>query len=85
MSDEDYLEVEVEVVIRETNAAILIRLDDDETDIIEAEQESDEAPLDPQEVWIPKSAIHDDSEVFESNDSGVLYVKGWFARKRGWV
>lgn len=36
--------------------------------------------------WIPKSAIHDDSEVWESGDGpGGLYVKEWFAEKQGWI
>jgi len=35
------------------------------------------------EIWIPKSQIHDDSEVFDGNDNseGELVVKAWFAEK----
>ena len=37
------------------------------------------------EVWIPKSALHDDSEVWsEKNGEGTLVVMAWFARKQGW-
>jgi hypothetical protein len=35
--------------------------------------------------WVPKSQIHDDSEVYEGNHQGYLVVKLWFAEKRGWV
>lgn len=36
------------------------------------------------EFWVPKSVIHDDSEVFEKGHKGRLVVEGWFARKEGW-
>lgn len=29
--------------------------------------------------WLPKSVIHDDSEVYKLNDSGKLIVKHWWA------
>jgi len=36
------------------------------------------------EAWIPKSQIHDDSEVFDaSEDLGTLIVSQWFADKEG--
>jgi hypothetical protein len=35
------------------------------------------------EKWIPKSQIHDDSEVFRKGDQGKLVVTGWFAEKEG--
>jgi hypothetical protein len=35
------------------------------------------------EKWIPKSVIHDDSEVFKDGDTGELVVKNWFAEKEG--
>ena len=40
-----------------------------------------------EDVWIPQSQIHDDSEVFdaEENSVGTLVVKRWFAEKEGWV
>lgn len=36
-------------------------------------------------VWIPKSVIHDDSEVYGMADEGELVVHEWFAVKQGWV
>ena len=37
------------------------------------------------QTWIPKSCIHDDSEVWNTeNGEGELVVKAWFARKEGW-
>lgn len=38
------------------------------------------------ETWIPRSVIHDDSEVYDAlnNASGELVVVRWFARKEGW-
>jgi hypothetical protein len=35
--------------------------------------------------WFPKSAIHDDSEVYKTGDVGVLIIKDWFAIKKNWV
>lgn len=56
--------------IRETDKAILVKLDDDDS-----------------ERWIPKSQLHDDSEVFDElgNADGEVIVKLWFAEKEGWV
>jgi hypothetical protein len=42
--------------------------------------------LDGEERWIPKSQIHDDSEVYgadEDNSEGELIVKRWWAEKEG--
>ena len=38
-----------------------------------------------EEKWIPKSVVHDDSEVFdaEGNAQGELVVKQWWAEKEG--
>lgn len=33
------------------------------------------------EVWIPKSVVDDDSEVFKEGDEGTLVVHEWFAQK----
>lgn len=35
------------------------------------------------EVWVPKSAIHDDSEVYDArqNNHGKLVLHEWFAEK----
>lgn len=36
------------------------------------------------EVWIPQSCVHDDSEVWHQGHVGKFVVKAWFARKQGW-
>ncbi len=68
---------------------------DDETvsfEDVRAIQETDRAllvELDGEEKWIPKSVIHDDSEVWtmrgdeDEGREGKLIVKGWWARKEG--
>lgn len=41
---------------------------------------------DGEERWIPKSQLHDDSEVFSCDDDeseGELVVKRWWAEKEG--
>ena len=43
-----------------------------------------EAPDFDEPQWIPKSVIHDDSEVYRADTDGVLVVKNWFAEKKGW-
>lgn len=35
------------------------------------------------EVWVPKSVVHDDSEVYKEGDTGTLIVARWFAEKEG--
>jgi hypothetical protein len=37
------------------------------------------------EVWVPKSQIHDDSEVFKEGQSGEVVVSAWWAEKKGLV
>ncbi len=32
-------------------------------------------------VWVPKSVVHDDSEVQGEGDEGLLIVADWYARK----
>ena len=34
------------------------------------------------ELWIPKSVIHDDSEVYEDGDRGKLVVQTWWAEEK---
>lgn len=37
-----------------------------------------------EEAWIPKSVIHDDSEVFsEKSPEGTLVVATWWAERNG--
>lgn len=39
---------------------------------------------DTQEFWVPKSVIHDNSEVYSlKNSDGTLIVKEWWAESRG--
>lgn len=38
-----------------------------------------------EETWIPKSVIHDNSEVYKNNTTGNLIVSDWFAKKKGWI
>jgi hypothetical protein len=55
------------------------------------ERESDKAvlvcaPDFDEPTWVPKSALHDDSEVWKPDqDPGDLVVHEWLAEKRGWV
>lgn len=49
-------------------------------------KETDKALLveiDGDEQWIPKTAVHEDSEVYQEGDEGDLVLKGWFAQKIG--
>ena len=36
-------------------------------------------------MWIPKSVVHDDSEVYLENHEGEMVVEQWFAEKQGWI
>jgi len=39
---------------------------------------------DPKTVWIPRKAIHDDSEVWNSTTTeGTLVIPTWLARSKG--
>lgn len=46
---------------------------------------ADRAFVDVKEKWVPKSVIHDDSEVFDKTHTtpAKLVVLGWWARKEG--
>jgi hypothetical protein len=49
-------------------------------------RETDKAILveiDGEDRWIPKSVVHDDSEVYDENEhnEGTLALKAWFAEK----
>lgn len=41
--------------------------------------------IDGDEKWVPKSCLHDDSEVYDEGDEGELAVKSWWAEKEGLV
>lgn len=70
-SEEDYEPVVVGRYrcSRETTRAILVT---------NAENELDE-------FWLPKSTVHDDSEVYSVGDEGKLIVVRWMAEKKGWA
>lgn len=34
-------------------------------------------------MWVPKSVIHDDSEVWKLDQTGTLIVQGWWAEREG--
>ena len=37
-------------------------------------------------MWIPKSQIHDDSEVWKrGQEPGMLVVTQWLAERKGWI
>lgn len=40
---------------------------------------------DPEHVWIPKSQIMDESEVWKDGDSGVLVIPEWLAIEKNLV
>lgn len=54
--------------IAETDIALLVRV-----------PEHEDKP-----VWIPKSQITDDSEVYRNGDTGELEITEWLAEQRGW-
>lgn len=56
--------------IRETDRAILVDFGDEDDDGGE-------------EVWIPKSVVHDDSEVYEDGGTGEVIVETWWAEANG--
>ena len=35
------------------------------------------------DVWVPKSQIHDDSEVWKTGQTGDLVVSRWYAERNG--
>ena len=41
--------------------------------------------IDDEEYWIPKSQIHEDSEVSEVGDEGDLIISEWLAIEKGLV
>jgi len=41
-------------------------------------------PHKPVPFWVPKSVLHDDSEVYGKGHEGKLVVQRWFGEKEGW-
>lgn len=63
---------------------------DDDTvsfDVDQVEAEGEKAilvELEGEKVWVPKSQIHDDSEVYsKASGGGTLIVTRWWAEQRG--
>jgi hypothetical protein len=59
-----------------------------EFDVPEVQADTDKAILaeiDGTDVWIPKSQIKDESEVWKKGQSGKLVVTEWIATQKGLV
>ena len=41
--------------------------------------------IDDKQIWIPKSVVHEDSEVSGEGDTGTIVVMRWFVEKQGLV
>jgi len=41
--------------------------------------------LEGESVWIPKSQVHDDSEVWKKGQAGKLVVTEWIAEQKGLI
>jgi hypothetical protein len=41
--------------------------------------------IDGAEHWIPKTQIHDDSEVWEEGQEGELVITEWIAKQKGLI
>ncbi len=41
--------------------------------------------IDSEPVWVPKWAVHDDSEVYRNGDEGTLILKTKFCEDEGWI
>lgn len=58
-----------------------------EVDCVEAESpQAILVDIEGTKVWVPKSVIHDDSEVYSKKSGeggGTLIVERWWAKKRG--
>ena len=57
-----------------------------ELEDVSVEAETDLALLcniDDKKHWIPKSVVHEDSEVSSEGDTGTIVLQRWFAEKEG--
>lgn len=55
-------------------------------DDVECLKETDKALLcliDGEEIWIPKSQIDEESEVYEEGQTGLLVITRWLAEQNG--
>lgn len=68
-----------------------VEMDDDGTVTFEdtlATWETDKAlrvKIDGEEYWVPRSVIHDNSEVYRKDHTGKLVVPEWWAIEKGLV
>lgn len=51
--------------------------------LIHAENTGDEHFSD--DLWVPYSVLHSDSEVYREGDVGTLILKTWWVEKQGWL
>jgi hypothetical protein len=66
MRSKDPVQLGEAEIIRETDLAVLVVLEDTAN-----------------ELWVPKSVIHDDSEIWKMADGvGMLVVEAWWANKQ---
>ena len=62
--------------IRETDKALLVKCTGDAAELADNEEGT---------IWIPKSQIHEDSEVWKvKQEEGSVVVNRWWASKQGW-
>lgn len=58
--------------VRQTDLAILVQLQDGKR-------------WSKTVLWVPKSVLHDDSEVYAPGTSGKLVVSAWWAEEQGYL
>lgn len=76
--------IEVVDVVRTSDKAICVKVDPAETIVLEMMVDDGEYHgEDGDELWIPRSQIHEDSEVTELHDSGNLVITKWLAEQKG--
>lgn len=76
MADNGFL-VGTGVGIRETDKAVLVRIEEPSEDA----EEHVEKGL---ETWLPRSQIHDDSDVYGEGHSGTIIITTFLARQKEW-
>lgn len=59
----------------------LVHVTDDAIKVVSLEED----PLFSDELWVPRTQVHEDSEVFVGmdGDKGELFVTQWWADKKG--
>ena len=59
----------------------------EDTEVIRGTDKALLINIEGEEKWIPKSVIHDDSEVFDDNENrkGALVLKRWWAEQEDLV